>query len=72
LREAKKYFTNLSHLSEQKNTLLNHHVHHAIHHVLTTKKPRSKRRFPQNPQQKPQLSRAKKYSPEIHRKRRLG
>jgi len=54
-------FINLSHFSDRKNTLPNHHVYHAIHHVLTSKKPQSKRHFPQNPQQKPQFPRKEKF-----------
>jgi len=46
LHDVKIKFTNVSHFSEQKNTLPNHHVYHAIHHVLTSKKPHLKRRFP--------------------------
>jgi hypothetical protein len=72
LRDKKIKFTNVSCFSEQKNTLPNHHVYHAIHHVLTSKKPRSKRRFFANPQQSHDFASRKKYGPEIHRNPHLG
>jgi hypothetical protein len=55
LHDEKINFKTMSHFSAQKNTLPKHHVYHASHHVLTIKKPRSKRCFPQTPQQKPRF-----------------